>query len=311
MRDLLSYITEALNLDLAKQWINIKRDPKAQQYLDVFWKELKEYCLSHGGNESRNKYRIYIPYTGPAPKVMADDIESSGSKSQEMVYRDAIKNLVAQNLMDKNQWIDEWNYIAGTCNVAMKDQNGDVKVRPNQKIGKLMGNSDPDLLKFFANDPIRLGKNIMSAINSNNLWIVFSNHNYDIAGMSTNRDWTSCMNIIDGDNKDYVEEDIKYGTIVAYIIDKKDTNINHPYGRVLVKPYKLQRSGYFGFVAAPIVYAPEATVYSPYIGLRPIRTWMKDICEEIQSGEGMLKSLKQLYNDTFHDKADKSFKGRK
>jgi hypothetical protein len=311
MKSLQDYLNEALNLDLAKEWVNIKRLKGAEQYMMAFWEELKKYCLEHGGSESRNKYRLYIPYTGPAPEVTADDTETAGSKSDGMINRDMIKNLVAQNLDARDQWIDKWDYIAGTCDVAMKDQQGNVKIRAGQKIGKLMGNSDKDLLTFFANDPIRLGKNILSAINSNNLSLVISNHAYDIAGMSTNRDWTSCMNIINGDNKVYVKHDIQYGTLVAYIIDKKDTNIEHPYGRILIKPYKLQRQGYHGFDPAPVVYSPEVTVYSPYLGLKPIREWLKDICEEIQDGDGIIRSLKTLYNDTYHDIADKEFHGKK
>lgn len=311
MKDLASYITEALDLSTAREWVNIKRLKGATKYMEAFWEVLREYVLSHGGKESRNKYRLYLPYTGPKPEVTADDTETAGSKSEGVIYRDAIKNMVAQNLDARGQWIDRWDYIGGTCDVAMKDQNGNTKVRQNQKIGKLIGNTDKDLLDFFNADPVRLGKNIVNAINSNNLWVVISNHAYDIAGMSTNRDWTSCMNVLTGDNKVYVKHDIQYGTLVAYIIDKSDTNIERPYGRVLIKPYKLQRGGFIGFTPCPIVYAPEVTVYSPYIGLRPIREWLKGICEEIQEGDGILKHLKTLYNDTYHDNADAGFHGGK
>lgn len=307
MKTLVEFILESLPLNLAKEYVGIQRDKKAQQYMNTFWEHLKEYVLNHGGNESRNKYRLYLPYTGPKPTVQADDSEASGSKSQEMTYRDEIKTAVQAQLEERGQYIVNWDYIAGIMDVGMKDQNGNEKIRQGQKIGKFI--KDNNLRDFFAADPIRLGKNITNAINANNLWLVISNHAYDIAGMSTNREWTSCMNIISGENADYVKEDIKYGTLVVYIIDKKDTNIEHPYGRILIKPYKLQRKGYYGFDAAPIVYSPEVTVYSPYMGLRPIRDWMKDICEEIQEGEGMLRHLKQLYNDTFHDKADSGFKG--
>lgn len=316
MKSLQDYLTEALNLDLAKEWVNIKRLKGAEQYMMAFWEELKNYCLGHGGNESRNKYRLYIPYTGPAPEVDVDDSETAGSKSSNLETRMYIKDVVKGKLMEKGQWIEKWNYIEGTLDVGMKDQNGNTKIRPNQKIGKIIaGEKSPKdgvlLTDFFSADPIRLGKNILSAINSNNLWLVISNHAYDIAGMSTNRDWTSCMNIINGDNKVYVKHDIQYGTLVAYIIDKKDTNIQQPYGRILIKPYKLQRQGYHGFDPAPVVYSPEVTVYSPYLGLKPIREWLKDICQEIQEGDGIIRSLKTLYNDTYHDSADKEFHGKK
>lgn len=318
MKDLSSYISEALKLDTAKEWSSIKRLKGAEKYMNAFWEVLSDYALSHGGKVSRNNYRIYIPYDGPAPEVSADDTASAGNSNRWVTTREAIKNIVALILDERGQWIDRWDYVDGIVDVAFKDQQGNVKVRKGQKIGRLIAKDtiptaggNMNAADLFSRDPIRVGKNIRSAISSNNLWIVISNHAYDLAGMSTNRNWTSCMNIVDGDNKLYVKHDIQWGTLVAYIIDKDDTNIQEPYGRVLIKPYKLQRSGYFGFDAAPIVYSPEVTVYSPYIGLRPIRQWLKDICEEIQEGEGILKSLQNLYNDTYHDAADKSFKGRK
>lgn len=318
MKDLYSYITEMINLDDVREYINVKRLKGAEKYMGAFWESLREYANSHGGYISRNGYRIYLPYTGPKPEVKADDDESAGSRNEWSGIRTCIKDTVIELLKKKDQWVPVgcWHYIEGTCDVAMNDQNGNTKIRPNQKIGKILGNAkDPEtgkpLADFFSNDPIRLGKNITSAINSNNLWIVISNHAYDIAGMSANRDWTSCMNILGGDNRQYVKYDIKYGTLIAYIIDKKDTNIEHPYGRVLIKPYKLQRPSHIGMDAAPIVYSPEVTVYSPYLGLKPIREWLKDICQELQEGDGILRSLKTLYNDTYHDQADKEWHGKR
>ena len=318
MKDLFSYIMEALPLDTAKEYANIKRLKGAEKYMMAFFDELGNYATEHGGRYSRNKYRIYLPYTGPSPEVAADDSASAGSATEWTTNRECIKNIVAIALEEKGQWIDKWDYIAGTVDVAFKDQQGNVKVRQGQKIGKIIAKDtipapggDVPALDVFSKDPIRLGKSIKSAIKSGDLWIVISNHSYDIAGMSTNRDWTSCMNIFNGDNRIYVKHDIQYGTLVVYIIDKKDTNINQPYGRVLIKPYKLQRTGHLGTDAAPIVYAPEPTVYSPYVGMNPIRDWLKDICQEIQEGNGKLRSLPTLYNDTFHDKADPEFHGKR
>ena len=316
MRPLHEYINEAIPLDAAREYLDVKRLKGATKYMDAFWSELEKYAQEHGGNQSRNKYRIYLPYTGPKPEVTPDSDGTAGTLDAVVANRACIKDAVATELDKRGQWIDKWDYIGGTCDVAFRDQSGNVKIRPNQKIGKLIGKSTnqvtgASLIDYFSKDPVHLGKNIISAINSNNLWVVISNHAYDIAGMSANRDWTSCMNIFGGDNRQYVKYDIKYGTLIAYIIDKKDTNIEHPFGRVLIKPYKLRRPGHIGFDACPMVYAPEVTVYSPYIGLRPIREWLKDICEEIQEGDGMLRSLRTLYNDTYHDNADTEFHGRR
>jgi hypothetical protein len=309
---------EALPYNTAKEYVNIKRDKKAEGYMMAFFDELGKYAMEHGGKYSRNKYRIYLPYKGPSIDVAADDSASAGSASEWTTNRECIKNLVSLALEEKGQWIDKWDYIAGTVDVAFKDQQGNVKVRQGQKIGRIISKDtiptargNVSALDIFSNDPIRMGKSIRSAISGGDLWLVISNHAYDIAGMSTNRNWTSCMNIFNGINKEYVENDIKYGTLVVYVIDKNDTNINQPYGRVLIKPYKLQRTGYIGTDAAPIIYAPEPTVYSPYVGMNPIRDWLKGICQELQEGDGKLRSLRVLYNDNFHDKSDPEFHGRR
>ena len=74
-------------------------------------------------------------------------------------------------------------------------------------------------------------------ISDGNKLIVFSNHPYDIAGMSTGRSWSSCMNLYKGYNKKFVSNDIQEGTFIFYIIYKDDLNIKDPIGRGLVKPY--------------------------------------------------------------------------
>jgi len=81
------------------------------------------------------------------------------------------------------------------------------------------------------------------------LLIVISRHPYDIAGMSTGRGrdepgdskegwgWSSCMNLRSGLNRFYVTKDIENGTLIAYIIDSNDKNINKPIARMLLKQY--------------------------------------------------------------------------
>lgn len=316
MKSLFEYVTEAIAFDTAREYLGIERDKKAKVYMNAFWETLKEYVLSHGGSESRNSYRLYIPYTGKSPEVEADDSESAGSSNDLMLRRSEIKDLVSINLKSRGMWIEKWDYLNGTLDIGFLDHNDNKKIRQGQKIGKTLAQAkapaiSKELIDFYASDPLRLSKGIQKAIDSKKLTVVISNHAYDIAGMSTGRDWTSCMNIIDGINKVYVEEDIRFGTLVAYIISSDDTNIQKPYGRILIKPFKLRRPGHIGNDVSPIVYSTERTVYSPYIGLDPIRLWLKDICEEIQSGDGILRTLKNLYNDNFRDKDNQEFHGRK
>jgi hypothetical protein len=70
--------------------------------------------------------------------------------------------------------------------------------------------------------------------------MVISKHPYDIGGMSTNRSWTSCMNLRGGENSNYVPIDVRQGTIISYLIQRNDKNIQDPVSRILIKPYMEQ-----------------------------------------------------------------------
>lgn len=59
-----------------------------------------------------------------------------------------------------------------------------------------------------------------------------------VASQSTGVSWESCMNLDDGQYKNYVGSSINIGTFVAYLATKKDKNIlDKPIGRVLCKAY--------------------------------------------------------------------------
>ena len=287
-------LNESLPLSVAKDYVSIERDEKAIAYMTAFWEELGKYANSNGGFISRNKYRIYLP----CPKIEENSTMSSKHVKMEGI-RSEVYDAVENELDSRNNgsYIAGFDYTKGMVKVGF--ENGKER---EQKIGKFI--KDKDLLNRYANDPTRLVKNLKDK----DMYICISNHAYDIAGMSANRNWTSCMNIFNGQMKSVVAEDIKYGTLVAYIVDKEDTNIETPIGRVLIKPYKLSRKDYHGTDPAPIVYSPEVTVYSPYVGLEPVRNYLKKVCEEIQNDKsGTLRSLKHLYNDTYNDKPDTKF----
>jgi hypothetical protein len=101
-----------------------------------------------------------------------------------------------------------------------------------------------ELLSAFMKDPIREYKGVKE-----NYAIVISRSPYDIAGMSTDRHWTSCMNLgIRGINypknepndaveTTFIDEDIQRGTLIAYLVGIDDLDIKRPVSRVLIKPY--------------------------------------------------------------------------
>lgn len=148
------------------------------------------------------EYRIYIPL-----EMRTDEIENS-----------PLMNKVLDHILDKGVKIDEVDYI-----------NGKIMSNKNVlNIGRLI-KDDPELLIQFNNDPLR--------IKDDTCEVVISRHPYDIAGMSTDRGWKSCMELGTGAQHSFVKNDIKYGTIIAYLISKNDRNINRPLSRILIKPY--------------------------------------------------------------------------
>jgi ankyrin repeat protein len=106
------------------------------------------------------------------------------------------------------------------------------------------------LVKAIQMDPLRAGKD-------QEFEIVISRHPYDIAGMSSDRNWTSCMNlgtcgIVYKDKKQsshgkqkYVQAAVKKGTLIAYLITKDDKNIQRPLARVSVLPYTAGKEVYY------------------------------------------------------------------
>jgi len=289
-----------------RDYLRIHRVDKVREYQADFFEVLKEYSEKSGGSVSRNGHRIYLPYTGGIEKI---DVVVNGGESGsrwdgfrgfllgtefeigELRRLNANQGYVTENV----------DYIAGTCTISFKNR-GRNKKTDTRKIGKILAKNGVmydgiSALDWYNADPIRLRKKLTSA---DNLTIAISDHAYDIAGMSTGRDWTSCMNIEGGSCYEYVKSDIELGTIVAYLCEASDTNIEKPYARILIKPYKLQREGYTGTDPAPIIYYPESTVYSAYAGLAGLGDELCGICRSIQNGNGKLRQIKGLYNDTWH-----------
>jgi len=178
----------------------------------------------------------------------------------------------------KDSGYDIVDYSKGLAKSNKSDKSNLVK------IGKILTkNKESLLLKKFNEDKNR------TASKKENLLIVVSRHPYDIAGMSTGRGWTSCMNIDNGQYREYVTKDIENGTLVAYIIDSTDKNINKPISRLLIKPYINMED------KNDIFLYPEKKVYGAGVeGFRDrVIKWLKTF----QKLEGTYKFSKEVYED--------------
>jgi len=130
------------------------------------------------------------------------------------------------------------------------------------KIGGVLNKTkaSTDLLNTFVNDPNRAA----SKAGRSGLSITYSRHPHDVAGMSTNQGWASCMSMgskgqigrgdpdyDDYDNKDhysdnggagsyshYLKPDTMEGTHVAYLHHAGDTEASRPLARIALKPHE-------------------------------------------------------------------------
>lgn len=211
-------------------------------------------------------YRLYIPIK---PKKNAKVIPPS---------------TIVSSLDSLGYKIDD--YVSG---IAV-DRTGQRRVR----IGKLL--KDEKLRNEFANDPQR-------SAHKDEYVCVISCHPYDVIGMSTGRRWdmTSCMRLDQpgvaqgGAYKEKVAHDVAEGTIVAYAVSPKDTNIDNPHARLLIKPFHKDVAGQTNKKA--VLFRVETKVYgTPIPGfMETVSAWLRKVNKEAEAG--VYKLAPDLYDD--------------
>lgn len=108
--------------------------------------------------------------------------------------------------------------------------------------------------QVFATDPIR------SSTRNEGLKVIVSRNKYDVAGMSTDRGWSSCADLRkDGHQpaRRCLPHDMDHGTLTAYLVHKDDNEIKNPLARINLKRFEAYRNG------APDIYRPEGGYGAP------------------------------------------------
>ena len=167
------------------------------------------------------------------------------------------------------------SYLAGTA--IQRDG------KRTMRIGKLLS-KDKDVLRAFESDPKRKSHKVAQG----ELVVVISRHPYDVIGMSFDRGWTSCMNLKDGSNKNYLKGAVKAGALVTYLVRATDTNINNPIARILLVPYHREAGG--------TVLVPDGSYGDAPASFRKI---VSTFCTWANSGspDGVYKAAKGVYVD--------------
>jgi hypothetical protein len=159
------------------------------------------------------------------------------------------------------------------------------------------------LLHEFKNDPLRSS--------NGEFLIVISRHPYDISGASTDRSWTSCMDLglprinypktkqNEGINRKYISKDIEEGTLVAYVVPmdelykgpngEEKVKLQKPLSRILMKPHNSDSGKVYTVGTRYGAQYPEF--------YQKVKEWVsKTLNNKLKGGDRIYKNPK-LYND--------------
>lgn len=203
------------------------------------------------------------------------------------------------------------DYIKGYC------QKEGRQYRIGKVISKLLDDgiksiketASPDLLEQSLKD----FKNKINQINNvfinsdirknqqyrDNLKIVISQDPHDLAKMSYERAWESCMELGEGERHSNVFCEVEEGGFVAYLISGNDLDITHPLARIHIRRFTNQQGMNLAL--------PEESVYGNETPgfLKFIKDWVAVNNEKTFAGNvpaGMYKLQGGEYSDTFKNK---------
>lgn len=137
----------------------------------------------------------------------------------------------------------------------------------------------------FENDPTRA--------KGTQYYVVISADPHDLASMSTGRPWTSCMNLIDGGQKQDVYCEVKKGGFVAYLIHAEDREIEKPLARIHIRHFRNRKGQSLAL--------PEETVYGQEMPgfLETVKQWLSGKQGHVRPGR--YKRRGGEHSDTFGD----------
>ena len=317
-------IKEALPLDKAREYVSMQRNPNIEQQQDTV---LNALAALPDTKSSRRLDRIGVPYESKEFDMDISDLsdEYTGfwyemrgivahidridgkpeGSSRMPDWEDLISGTVADEYGRKtkiSKWVtglitkieiqhklkeiekyiekDEKGRETLMGERPMEDVRKQLKDKAVTEINKLIDNYNkiPEV-KLYRENKVK------------SFYIVFSKHRYDVAGMSTGRGWTSCMNLYTGINAHYVQHDVKAGTLVAYLVRNDDLNIKNPVARVAIKPFVSLED------PSNVLYQAEQRVYgTPPIGFLDE---INRLLGAVQTNkQGIFKLKDTLYCDT-------------
>jgi len=214
-----------------------------------------------------------------------------------------INELLDQKFNGETRINSKKEYISG----VIYDRKDVAKKQP-KKIGRLLGKigtpEAEELLKAFKVDPVRQTKG------ADGYSVVISRHPYDIAGMSTDRNWTSCMDLgterlqykgsysNTGTYNRYVQADVRSGSLVAYLVSNTDRHkngklaVNKPLSRILLRPFINMEDPKDVVYGLGPMYGTKTQAFSDFI-----ENWLKNEVNTNTKGKEYFKDTDVYPND--------------
>ena len=241
------FLFEVLNYeqDLEYKGYSEDRNPNTLSVLQSWFKKYSEdnkYYTQKG--EDGEIDRIYIPVDYSKMMLTKKDLEIS-------------ENFIAVSNRLKILGYVVSDYVAGYCYKIGESENRQYRI--GKVLQKVVSDSEKDqnakITTTVYKDVLRkfnLDKN--RELVEGDYKIVLSYRYNDVASMSTNRGWTSCMDLnCDWKNSDVLEVDVLLCTIVAYLIKGDDLEIEKPIGRLAIKNF--HKDLYYDEVWLPDLFA--------------------------------------------------------
>jgi hypothetical protein len=286
---------------------NVRKKGLTKKYSGAYNDRLNEVF----GNKNRLISNITIDYSNLKHQLY-DRIDDELTKYDYTVptMADYIKGVAYKQIFKDGKFerTDTKNPVKIGKILTKFEPEGEIQVT-SRVDGKKTTKTIPGkpLLHAFKNDPIR-------ATNGQFL-VVISRHPYDIAGSSTDRSWTSCMDLglprinypgtkdSEGINKKYVPKDIEEGTLVAYVVTKDEmfmgpnnqvkVKLQRPLSRILLKPHPSDVGSVY------TVGKMYGNVYPEF--QQKVKDWVsKSLNNKITSSTKVYRNRK-LYNDAGTD----------
>jgi hypothetical protein len=155
---------------------------------------------------------------------------------------------------------------------GVPDEVGGWKVPPRArqvKPAQVARQADPNMVKEIDHMIKHVISKNVGEMDMSGMSVILSQNPHDVAKMSTEKQWTSCMNLVDGGNRKYVCSVIQKGGFIGYVVKlpeetvqqilsdpSREIGANEALARIIVKPFVDPKD------PTQVAAVPEMRVYS-------------------------------------------------